>query len=98
MPGFNGTGPNGMGPMSGRAMGYCAGNAVSTRSFRGRGGCGFGMGAGRRVGFQVPVNAGFTTGFDSTTEKQVLVNRISGLQAELQAMQARLNELEKSDS
>jgi len=24
MPGFNGTGPRGMGPMTGRGMGYCA--------------------------------------------------------------------------
>jgi len=23
MPGFNGTGPHGMGPMTGRGMGYC---------------------------------------------------------------------------
>ncbi|MDQ1327817.1 MAG: hypothetical protein QG641_1100, partial [Candidatus Poribacteria bacterium] len=24
MPGFNGTGPMGLGPMTGRGMGYCA--------------------------------------------------------------------------
>ncbi len=24
MPGFDGTGPSGMGPMTGRGMGYCA--------------------------------------------------------------------------
>ena len=49
MPGGNGTGPAGMGPMTGRAMGYCAGysapgymNPAGGRGFgafgRGRGG------------------------------------------------------------
>lgn len=49
MPGGNGTGPMGMGPMTGRAAGYCAGypapgfaNPVSPRL-----GLGFGRGRGR---------------------------------------------------
>ena len=44
MPGGDGTGPGGMGPMTGRAAGYCAGyavpgyaNAAGGRGFRGRG-------------------------------------------------------------
>ena len=55
MPGGNGTGPAGMGPMTGRAAGYCAGyptpgfmNPVGGRGFggfgRGRGGGGGGWG------------------------------------------------------
>jgi len=50
MPGGDGTGPMGMGPMSGRAAGYCAGSAVpgfmnagGGRGFFGRG-CGMGRG------------------------------------------------------
>ena len=50
MPGGDGTGPMGMGPMTGRAMGYCAGypmpgymNPSPGRSWFGRGG-----GRGRR--------------------------------------------------
>jgi len=58
MPGGDGTGPGGMGPMTGRAAGYCAGyptpgfaNPIGGRGFfgwgRGRGGGGW----GRRNGF-----------------------------------------------
>ncbi len=53
MPGGNGTGPTGMGPMTGRAAGYCAGysvpgfaNQMGGRGFSGAGG-GFGRGGGR---------------------------------------------------
>jgi len=42
MPGYDGTGPRGMGPMSGRARGYCAVPG---------GGRGFGMGLGTGRGF-----------------------------------------------
>mgnify|MGYP006290037961 CR=1 FL=1 len=61
MPGGDGTGPAGMGPMTGRAAGYCAGyqapgymNPVPGRGFgfgRGRG-AGFGRGMG--FGFRRP--------------------------------------------
>jgi len=51
MPGGDGTGPAGMGPMTGRAAGYCAGypvpgymNPVGGRGFRG---WGRGLGGGR---------------------------------------------------
>jgi len=51
MPGGDGTGPMGMGPMTGRAAGYCAGyptpgftNAPGGRGFRGRGFGGGGFG------------------------------------------------------
>ncbi len=55
MPAGDGTGPRGMGPMTGRSAGYCAGydrpgfaNAMPGRGF-GRGGRGFyGGGRGRR--------------------------------------------------
>ena len=59
MPGGDGTGPMGMGPMTGRAAGFCAGydvpgytNPVPGRGFgRGRGGWGRGMGRGFRHWF-----------------------------------------------
>jgi hypothetical protein len=59
MPGGNGTGPNGMGAMTGRAAGSCTGNATSGR---GRGaGRGFGMGARGRWqrggGYGMPFDA-----------------------------------------
>jgi len=68
MPGGDGTGPGGMGPMTGRAAGFCAGypapgyvNSVGGRGMgmgwgRGRGG-GFGRGRGfgwGRAGYDLP--------------------------------------------
>ncbi len=50
MPGGDGTGPAGMGPMTGRAAGYCAGYPAPgyANRFPGRG---FGPGFGRGMGF-----------------------------------------------
>jgi len=49
MPGGDRTGPMGMGPMTGRAAGYCSGSGMSgyTNPVPGRG---FGMGFGRGYG------------------------------------------------
>jgi len=72
MPGGDGTGPGGMGPMTGRAAGFCAGysvpgyaNPVGGRGMgmgfgRGRGG-GFGRGRGfgwGRAGYGMPAYGG----------------------------------------
>jgi len=68
MPRGDGTGPGGMGPMTGRAAGYCAGypapgymNPVGGRGYGGRGrgfrGGGFGRGRGfgwARAGYGYP--------------------------------------------
>ncbi len=58
MPGFDRTGPMGMGPMTGRAAGYCAGvdDATPPRWVPGRGlgarwGAGWQRGLGRRRGW-----------------------------------------------
>ena len=59
MPRGDGTGPAGMGPMTGRAAGYCAGypvpgymNPVGGRGYWGRGrGGGWGRGFGRGFGW-----------------------------------------------
>jgi len=72
MPGGNGTGPGGLGPMTGRGAGFCAGysvpgyaNPVGGRGMgmgwgRGRGG-GFGRGRGfgwGRAGYGLPAYGG----------------------------------------
>ena len=51
MPGRNGTGPVGTGPMTGRAMGFCVGTRVAgyANPIAGRG-CGMGWGGGRGMG------------------------------------------------
>ena len=58
MPGGDGTGPMGMGPMTGRAAGYCAGygmpgfmNALGGRGYGRVYGGGYGRGGGRGRGF-----------------------------------------------
>jgi len=52
MPRGDGTGPGGMGPMTGRAAGFCAGYSVPgfMNSYGGRLGGGFGWGRGRGFG------------------------------------------------
>ena len=100
MPAGNGTGPMGMGSMTGRGAGYCSGSAapgyVNGGGFGG-GGFGFGGGRGRRNRF-------FATGpqgrfarqdaFDPATEKQALKNQVQSLQSQLEAIQKRLAEME----
>ncbi len=46
MPGGDGTGPGGMGPMTGRAAGYCAGYPVPGYMNPIPGGYGYGFGRG----------------------------------------------------
>jgi hypothetical protein len=71
MPGGDGTGPIGLGPMTGRAAGFCAGfgvpgyaNPIGGRGFWGRG---RGMGRGRgfgwaRAGYSMPAWGGYAGG------------------------------------
>ena len=82
MPGGDGTGPGGMGPMTGRAAGFCAGypapgyvNSVGGRGMgmgwgRGRGG-GFGRGRGfgwGRAGYGFPTGASANLGTAKTSD------------------------------
>jgi len=60
MPGGNGTGPAGAGPMTGRGMGFCAGYSVPGYANFG-GGRGMGMGRGLRMG--MGRGRGFGQGF-----------------------------------
>ena len=96
MPRGNRTGPMGAGPMTGRAAGFCAGNAVSGFACfgggrgRGMGGGGFGRGFGRgRIEPAVP--AGAPTG---AQELAVLKQQARQLQADLELIQGRIQELE----
>ncbi|MCD4831661.1 MAG: DUF5320 domain-containing protein [Anaerohalosphaeraceae bacterium] len=60
MPGGNGTGPTGMGPMTGRGAGFCAGFGVPGYA-NPVGGRGYGMGFGRGRG--IGRGRGFGAGF-----------------------------------
>lgn len=60
MPGGDGTGPAGMGPMTGRAAGYCAGYPAA--GYASGGGQGFGRGFGIRGGGRGWRNRFYATG------------------------------------
>jgi uncharacterized protein DUF5320 len=61
MPGGDGSGPNGMGPMTGRAAGFCAGGTMPgfATPTPGRGG----FGSGRGYGFGRGIGRGMGNGF-----------------------------------
>lgn len=93
MPGFDGAGPMGMGPMTGGARGLC--NPVYRES-----GFGAGRGGGRGRGYRHmywatgltrPANAGFRTG---DQEIDILKNQAEALEAQLAAVNSRLQKLE----
>ncbi|MDD2275136.1 MAG: DUF5320 domain-containing protein [Smithellaceae bacterium] len=105
MPGGDATGPMGMGPMTGRAAGFCAGYSVPGYVNNGPGRA-FGMGFGRGAGFRRGFHAGgfgrrnrFYAGGapaaapDPENEKQALKNQAEYLQMQLDAVKKRLKEL-----
>jgi uncharacterized protein DUF5320 len=65
MPRGDGTGPGGLGPMTGRAAGYCAGYSVAgyMNPYGGRSGFGFGYGRGFGRGFGRGMGRGYGRGF-----------------------------------
>lgn len=110
MPGGNGTGPMGMGPMTGRAAGYCAGYAAPgfANAMGGRGVWGRGRGRGGRgfrnrflaTGLPGPMrgvaSAGPFAQADPGQRKQVLENQAEALQSELNSVKEQIAELERS--
>ena len=115
MPGGDGTGPVGMGPMTGRAAGFCAGysspgyaNPVGGRGFfgfgRGRGFWGRGGGRGWRnrfyaTGFLGWADTGYQAEFPAAPtaeqEQQALKQQAQYLSDSLNALNKRIEELEK---
>lgn len=104
MPGFDGTGPGGMGPMTGGGRGYCvsavgAGRPLAgARMFFGRGGgrgwrnryCATGFPRWQRRAFwNAPATA--------EDEKQVLKSEADFLRSRLQALEERLAAMQAED-
>ncbi len=88
MPRGDGTGPNGMGPMTGRGMGYCAGFAVP----------GFMNGGfGRRRGFAWRARAmplqQIQPVMTEKQEKQYLEQELEILKQEMKEIEKRLKEI-----
>ena len=101
MPGFNRTGPNGQGSMTGRRMGACAGNDYPENDMRpnwrrglGRGfqkgfarNQGMGMGFGFRHGFR---NQNFEN-IPEVSEKTIIENEINTLKNQLSLLEEKLS-------
>ena len=90
MPRGDGTGPNGLGAMTGRAAGYCAGYGVP-----GFANGGFGRGY-RNMYFAtgLPFWARGGAALPEADEKQFLANQAKALQTQLEEIQKRQKELD----
>jgi hypothetical protein len=111
MPRGNRTGPTGMGPMTGRAAGYCGGSGMpgfSNPAFGRGAGVGFARGRGFGGGGRGFRNMFCATDFpgrirfggyaqDPAMEKQMLKNQADVLQTELAFINKRLEEFEAGD-
>jgi hypothetical protein len=102
MPGGDRTGPNGLGPMTGRQMGYCVGNLPSGNMYGGYGrgffrGSGFGRGYGRGFGrgFGFGFRNVYPTNISSASEKTIIENDIRMLKEQLSSLEEQLSRLDK---
>ncbi|NLY71368.1 MAG: DUF5320 domain-containing protein [Clostridiales bacterium] len=101
MPRGDGTGPFGLGPMTGRGAGYCAGYGVpgyaNPIGFRRGFGRGFGRGLGRN-----PYWGGYYTPYDDipyepVDEKKLLKRQAEILEDQLELIKKRLSSIEEED-
>jgi len=110
MPRGNGTGPMGLGPMTGRGAGYCAGNAVPGYANPGMG-RGLGMGSGFGGGGRGWRNMFYATGLPGwqrfgwpgspapmspENEAAALKAQAEALQKQVEAITKRLAEIEQT--
>lgn len=102
MPRGDGTGPLGMGPMTGRGAGYCAGSGAPGFANRsavcgyGRGGHGFWFRAAGHAG--VPFESPFRPApMDRVDEVELLERRSKMLAAQLDRIRSRIEELGRSN-
>ncbi|HHU75822.1 MAG TPA: DUF5320 domain-containing protein [Firmicutes bacterium] len=91
MPGGDGTGPRGFGPLTGWGRGYCAGEPV-----RGYGGFGPGFRGRRWYGYHQPQGFYQPPGA-APSEKLYLEQQAEYLKEQLKALEARLNDMKSSD-
>jgi hypothetical protein len=104
MPRGDGTGPAGMGPMTGRAAGYCAGYPAPgfMNPVGGRMGGWFGRGRGRGWGYSGPGWMGsapyawspYAEPYSAEQEKQALDGQVKYFENQLESLRNRIAELE----
>ena len=94
MPGQDQTGPAGMGSMTGRGAGICAGNnqpgAAGNFGFRRGGGRGFGCGMGRGFGYRAAAPAPLTR----EEQLEALRAQAAGLELQFKALTEQIGKLE----
>lgn len=104
MPRGDRTGPDGMGSMTGRGLGFCNGfNSPGFTRGNPRGGAGYGRGYGRMSGrgFQRGNGWGYNNypahpyRMGKNEETQVIEDRIDVLKDELKSLEARLDDLKE---
>ncbi len=100
MPRGDRTGPNGMGPRTGRGAGFCSGfdrpgymNGGAARGFGYGRGMGRGYGRGYGYGFATPYAPYAPVPYSKETERGYLENEISILKEQLKASEARLADI-----
>jgi len=103
MPRGDGTGPGGMGPMTGRAAGYCAGYGMPgyMNPYGGRMGGGFGWGRGRGWGYAQPAPFSgvpygplpYAAPYSREQEKEALQNQLKVMEEQVAAMRERIEEI-----
>ncbi|MBU4376633.1 MAG: DUF5320 family protein [Candidatus Omnitrophica bacterium] len=98
MPGFDGTGPMGMGPMTGGGRGFCVTTAGGMRpGFSGRRSFGRGGGRGRgRRNWYYATGMNYMPYLSEKDEAQMLKGEAELLREELGVIQERLAALEKA--
>ena len=87
MPRFDGTGPSGMGPMTGRGLGPCV-MGVGFRRGRGMGGRGFGRGYGYGCPFYQPTQV-----LTKEEQKGLLEEETKALKEEIEEVEKELKGL-----
>jgi hypothetical protein len=101
MPGFNGTGPRGMGPMTGGGRGFCSPWGIGRAYGVGRSGAFRGLGGGFRAGFagrgmgayrgNMPPWGAYTSPTYETSSPSA--SDLSGLKEQARMMEQQLNEI-----
>ncbi|MCD6453548.1 MAG: DUF5320 domain-containing protein [Dehalococcoidales bacterium] len=89
MPGFDGTGPRGMGPMTGGGRGFC--NPMGRATLRGRG-----VYPGWGYGYQAGMSQAMPQ-MSSGQELDLLRQQADMIKSQLEQIASRIAELEKAE-
>lgn len=93
MPEYDGTGPQGLGPMTGRGVGPC-GKSYGRRSWFNRGnGCVFGRRSGRGFGFFRDSSYNDPEQMSKADQKKMLKEELKNLEEEKKEIENELNKM-----